>query len=188
MAEWRRIGGGSADRGDEARGITSAMSGTNTASSRRMSSSQARNQRRVAKRVGSTNGAGSAYGAINPTKVMMIHLVAEPTGVWAHTHGLQKFGLPELEIRDVPTFLSRPAGDLLNAVADYLLNSGKTVRLGELLQADGFGLMQFVTREPKVPFVDHYDHERWTLVSAAPEMCACDVCDARRKAEGSPMH
>lgn len=44
---------------------------------------------------------------------------------WAHTHGLERCGLPELEILDVPRALIWTAGDFLNEIAEIIV--GRTL-------------------------------------------------------------
>ncbi|HEX9037969.1 MAG TPA: tetratricopeptide repeat protein [Ktedonobacterales bacterium] len=56
---------------------------------------------------------------------------------WLHTHGMQKFGRPELDLADIPVALEREAEALLLDVADNLalggaLMSGQEVSLEEL--------------------------------------------------------
>jgi hypothetical protein len=104
---------------------------------------------------------------------------------WVHTHGLRELGLPELEIRDVPRFMSAFAGELLNEIADYLLDPERPVRVGDLIELEPMGLIQLVPAEPQEYIIEgHYDHERWAIVDAPLEMCRCPVCQAKAKAPG----
>ena len=95
---------------------------------------------------------------------------------WIHTHGMDKFNLPELEIREVPLILGQGAGAILNAVASYMINSGRTVKLGQTYQAKGELIpIEFTKLKPIVGTEDHYQVERWALVIPADriEMYHC---------------
>jgi len=152
-----------------------------------MTSSKSRNERRLLKQRLAKGNGRRPDGTIDPVKVIDVHIVTEETGIWAHTHGLAAYGLPELEVRDAPSYLATPAGTLLNAVADYLLNSGKTVRVGEGIRVDGYGTLTLEAAVPQVPFADHYDHERWTVRSVPfGELCEC--CQRQRREEGHPLN
>ncbi len=107
-----------------------------------------------------------------------IHSVARSDGLWIHTHGLLEHELPELEIRGAPTWAMEPGAKLLNHLADYLANPEKPVLPGHLVEVPGYGILQLVRAEPQDPIDDHYDHERWAVVSA-PEACECEFCRAR---------
>ncbi len=61
-----------------------------------------------------------------PTVLWIIHMVTDDSGsggVWVHTHGLWRCGLPELEMLEVPGELSRAAAELLNTVGGRMLES-----------------------------------------------------------------
>ncbi|MCZ7686469.1 MAG: hypothetical protein M5U28_50025 [Sandaracinaceae bacterium] len=127
------------------------------------------------------NAAKPWRGAVHE---IAIHAILEGDEIWIHTHGLAERGLPELEIRRVPTWAKRPAARLLNALADYLVSPDKPVHVGEMIEVDGFGALQLVRAEPREPIADHYDHERWAVVSA-PEACPCAYCQA---SAGGDLH
>jgi len=60
-------------------------------------------------------------------KEIIIHSVINedlPT-VDMHTHGLDKYGWPELKVFDIPAFLKNITGGLMNAIADWLINGIK---------------------------------------------------------------
>ena len=113
-----------------------------------------------------------------------IHVVQADTA-WVHTHGLQDFGLAELEIRDVPRFLGMLAGRLLNDVADYMLNPERPVLVNDLIEIDDMGFVQVVPAVPQQGLIPgHYDHERWTVIDAPLSLCRCETCEAKARAYG----
>lgn len=107
-----------------------------------------------------------------------IHSVTEADEVWIHTHGLREHGLPELEIRGAPTWTVSPGATLLNALADYLVSPARPVRVGDVIRVDGFGMLKLVSAEPREPYLDHYDSERWAVVSAPEAASLCPCCEA----------
>lgn len=108
-------------------------------------------------------------------ELITIHAVSDGPGTkgWVHTHGLAKYGLPELEIRAIPLFLAPSAAVLLNVLAEYLLTSEKEVKLGESIQVD----QQVVICLAKLDPINHthYECERWAVVDAIEG--ACDFCE-----------
>jgi hypothetical protein len=64
---------------------------------------------------------------------------------WLHTHGLQKFGQPELEITAVPQPLENEASSVLRIVAESLASSntqnGPALRPGMRVECEGAGLL-----------------------------------------------
>ena len=88
----------------------------------------------------------------------------------------------------MPTFLRDPAGRLLNGMADYLLNSGRTVAVGEEVHCDGFGILTTAPAVPREDMPDHYDHERWTILSVRHDQVPCEYCAAAERARSSPPH
>lgn len=112
---------------------------------------------------------------------IQIHIVS--TGVaemgWIHTHGMTKFGCPELEMRAVPLYLMEPAAGLLNHVADYMIEqhqSGKTpVKLGHTMAVSRRTAFRFVKLAPIEGSENHYLEERWAL-SDEPMRGACADC------------
>jgi hypothetical protein len=104
-------------------------------------------------------------------RVIQIHMVTEGEGTlgWVHTHGMHVLDLPELEVRNVPLFLSADAGKLLNLVAQYLFDGkygyedAKPVNLGEVMATGPFQRFKFVKLDPIPGQAEHYEVERWTL-------------------------
>lgn len=116
---------------------------------------------------------------IDVQKAIDLHIVTEghATKGWVHTHGMSKFKLPELEIRNVPLFLAGAAGNLVNDIADYLLNSGKKVSVGETMDVGGsLGLIRLQKSIPIKGDEEHFADERWEIVSAMDGTCACPNC------------
>lgn len=79
-----------------------------------------------------------------------------PETVWLHTHGLQKFGQPELEIVDLPQPLETEGSNVLRAVAETLIASdgldGPTLRAGMEVDVEGAG---YLLARPTQPNSDH---------------------------------
>ena len=102
----------------------------------------------------------------------------EKTLGWVHTHGMRVYGLPELEIRDVPMMLVPAASMLLNEVADYMLNEDVVVKVGERMRL-GPVVVEFSKLDPIKGGEEHYEVERWTLTDPEGEgeaRCECDNC------------
>jgi hypothetical protein len=93
---------------------------------------------------------------------------------WIHTHGMDKFGLPELEIRSVPSFLAEPAAALLRHVSDYMRKPGVTVRVGETMETSPRTRFRFVKSAPILGEEHHYIVERWQIVELDDQ--PCDTC------------
>ena len=92
---------------------------------------------------------------------------------WVHTHGMDQFGLPELEIRNVPAFLAGNAAAILRTVCDYMIDSGKKVALAETMAISDQSVVEFQKAEPMVGQENHYDTERWQIVEAECRCCDC---------------
>ncbi len=70
------------------------------------------------------------------SKHVLVHALKDPGGgeaLWLHTHGMGKFGRPDLEMRDVPEEHADVARHGLLTIADYL-SQGAVVRPGETMQ------------------------------------------------------
>lgn len=116
-----------------------------------------------------------------------VHVVTDgpDTVGWVHTHGMNKFGLPELEIRNVPLMLSPFACGLLNEVAFYMINEEAKIKIGETMQC-GPSAFRFEKLEPIASSMNHYEHERWTLTDVLRGECvecSCSNCRAKREDE-----
>jgi hypothetical protein len=115
---------------------------------------------------------------VSDPSVLRIDLVdsGADTDGWVHTHGLQALGLPELEIRGVaPRFLMPAAAMLLSNIADYMVNGGRRVAVGDAMVLDELTFVRVARAEPIPGEADHYQHERWTVLEV-PESC-CPLCD-----------
>jgi hypothetical protein len=68
-----------------------------------------------------------------------------PEERWLHTHGLQKFGQPELEIVGVPQSLVREGTSMLRIIAENLaaseLGEAPALRAGMQVECEGAGLL-----------------------------------------------
>jgi hypothetical protein len=119
----------------------------------------------------------SAKKQINVQKEIRIDMVTNgPAKGWVHTHGLAKFGRPELEIRNVPSYFSATAGTLLNEIADYMLNgTDKPVLAGQKMAIGRFTLFKFHKFGPddKAGYdSNHYGTER-LCIGDTEMQCAC---------------
>jgi len=110
---------------------------------------------------------------IVPQEATDVHIVSsgKETKGWVHTHGLSKHGLPELEIRGVPLFLADDAVRLINDISDYLLNSGKEVKVGQTMQLGPMCIIRFQTSIPIIGDEEHFKTERWEIVDAMTGRC-----------------
>lgn len=66
---------------------------------------------------------------------------------WLHTHGLQKFGRPELDLADVPVALRAESETLLLEVAENLAQ-GERLAAGQEIDMDDLGTVVAVTVAP----------------------------------------
>lgn len=107
---------------------------------------------------------------------------------WVHTHGMWPvFGLPELEIRGVrPDFMMISAGQMLNHVAQYMVdsqtgrNGAKPVSAGQTFSM-GHVTLRFEDAGPLNPedadeCAGHFTNPRLNLVNAVKHTCA--ACEA----------
>ena len=107
--------------------------------------------------------------------VVNLHAVPAPDGtLWVHTHGLAKYGYPDLEIRDLPFFMVEGAARLLNSVGQYMLANKACIKADENMQS-GSLFLHFVEPEPFAGTEDHYEVERLQIVDP-PGITLCDGC------------
>lgn len=112
-------------------------------------------------------------------EVMEVHHVydGDDTVGWIHTHGLEKYGKPELEIRNIPLFLGPAATYLLNQIADYVVNQNMDIKPGEKMSI-GTGRPIFIQFEKLPPIqssLNHFREERLALIDP-PEAYQCAEC------------
>jgi hypothetical protein len=112
---------------------------------------------------------------LDPLEETVVHILSDGSG-WIHTHGLDKHGLPELEVRDVPMFLAVDAVMLLNAISSYMLNNtDKKVLAGQNMQVGD----RHVAFENGIPVnakvdADHYKTRRLRVVDAPYMLGSCE--------------
>jgi hypothetical protein len=92
---------------------------------------------------------------------------------WVHTHGMDRLGLPELEMREVPGFLVETAASILREACGYMIDSGKKVSLGETMAISDRAVFRFVMAEAIPGQEYHYETERWQIVEVE---CRCEEC------------
>ena len=87
--------------------------------------------------------------ALDPREHVTVHVVAEPSGIWVHTHGLAKFGRPEFELFGLPDETSDLGYALLMDTAGYVID-GPVVAPGNTLGDPASPLTAFEgSREPE---------------------------------------
>lgn len=113
-------------------------------------------------------------------KLIDIHLVTDggKSKGWAHTHGMNSLGYPDLEIRGVPLFLGPDAATLLNHVAGYIMTCKRPVLVGQKMAISPMQVFLFkdgcaepIDDDPEV-IKSHYKDERLWL-SDEPLVSAC---------------
>ena len=78
-------------------------------------------------------------GAASPAAHVAFHTEAwGADALWLHTHGLQKFARPELDLADVPQVFAPEARALLTDVAERLIQ-GDALRAGQEIDLDDMG-------------------------------------------------
>lgn len=135
-----------------------------------------RSSNRSSGRQGDCNTQRGANDRINIRDVVWVDLVARGSlDGWVHTHGMITFGLPDLEMRQVPQPLMRAAGHMLLEIADYMVHSDRAVHLGEHMHIDCYGTVRFSKLEPISEHEDHYTWERWAITDDVKQ--PCPYCD-----------
>jgi len=107
---------------------------------------------------------------IHDPEIMYVHMIHDhPDGGWVHTHGLAELGFTELEIRGIhPLFLMIPAAQMLNGVADQIVNGGKPFEVDHIIDLGGY-LCQIKELDP----LDDSHEGYWTLEPLVPPPCTC---------------
>jgi hypothetical protein len=119
---------------------------------------------------------------IDVQKEIQIDMIVDgPAKGWVHTHGLSRFGRPELEIRNVPSLFTSAAGALLNEVADYMLNdTDKPVLAGQKMQIGRWTVFKF--HEAKADEVAGYDENHYRAprlrIDGVDMKCSCCQLEA----------
>lgn len=110
-----------------------------------------------------------------PVPGVTIHHVTDGavTKGWMHTHGMDTFGLPELEIRHVPSYFVDAAARILREACRYLQKPDVVVKVGEAMATSPQTTFRFVRATPLAGNEDHYHVERWQLVEMASECGNC---------------
>lgn len=111
---------------------------------------------------------------IDIQKRVTVHMVMDGAGTrgWVHTHGMDALGLPEIEVRDVPTFMMFAAGALVNQVCDHMVNSGEVFKIGETMRVGRDIPFRFQELAPIAGDEAHFTHPRWALTDLEGEETA----------------
>ncbi len=70
-----------------------------------------------------------------------VHLVPDGHGMWMHTHGMQYFGLPDLEVRFRDEEHVNDYHGLIANAAAYTINTGAVMRPGDTAELEGDGVV-----------------------------------------------
>lgn len=100
-------------------------------------------------------------------------LGSDESGHWLHTHGMAELGLPELEIRAVPSYLADFAGRALRLVCEHMQEPGVKVRLGETMQIGPNSVVRFEKLSAIPGSEDHYEVERWAFAAVGMTCAEC---------------
>lgn len=105
---------------------------------------------------------------VDVQKVIQVHATPEHEGkgLWMHTHGMAELNHPDLEMRNIPAFLSPHACSLLNEICDYVINGGGIrIKAGERMQVGDLSRFQFMVAGPKSDEEKgHYETPRLEVV------------------------
>lgn len=74
----------------------------------------------------------ASLGELDPRLHVTVHVVADEDTAWIHTHGLAKFGRPEVEVYGVPEDLREPVGVVMLDIAAYVID-GAVIKRGQKL-------------------------------------------------------
>ncbi len=100
---------------------------------------------------------------------------------WVHTHGLARYGRPELEIRKVPPLFATSAARMLNEIAEYLLESKRPMLPGHTME---LGRDLLLMQEGKPDEAHGYDelHYRVPVLTVTAIEPECEFCPPRYQA------
>lgn len=113
---------------------------------------------------------------------IQIHSLTDgPAKGWIHTHGLARHGKPELEMRRVPSLFFCSAGQMLNDIGQYMLDSGRSIRVGDTME---LGRTLLLMLEGKADEEGGYDasHYRVPVLTVTALEHACEQCAAKARA------
>lgn len=112
------------------------------------------------------------------TPIEIHNVIGTPqSGHWLHTHGMDRLGLPELEIRGVPSYFVDPAGEVLQQISKYMQEPGRAIRIGETIQIGPHSVAKFEISEPIKGSENHYEVERWSLAAVGSSGCVCGTSE-----------
>jgi hypothetical protein len=112
---------------------------------------------------------GEEGGEGAPAKPYEIEYVpsGKHTAGWLHTHGMEKLGLPNFEVRGVPGDLAPTAAGVLGEVCDTVRRQNRAVRHGDEIQLPSGVRVRFVRGEPIPENEEHYLSDRLQVEALA---------------------
>lgn len=123
---------------------------------------------------------------VDVQKKVDVHAVSDgPAKGWVHTHGLDKYGEPELEIRNVPMLFTGFACQILNHIADYMLNHAtKPILPGQKMEINRVTIIVFheTSADDKAGYDDNHYKVKRLRVDSIDTTGRCACCDPKARA------
>lgn len=112
---------------------------------------------------------------LNTQRCINVVMLSDGRG-WIHTDGLRHFGLPELEIVDLPRFLYAAAASLLQDIGDLMLSGERSFREGDIVVLDPhLPTLRLVASPAENDHPLYSLMEVWRLVDCE-DACRCELC------------
>jgi hypothetical protein len=70
-----------------------------------------------------------------------VHLVDEGEVLWLHTHGMEQFGSPDLQVRFKEKYRQNYYWELLSNASVYMINKGPVLKPGDTAELKGDGII-----------------------------------------------
>lgn len=110
----------------------------------------------------------------------MVHIDCEQHLDWFYTTGMSEYGLPELEMRNVPAFLEGAVKEVLMLICEELLDKCPPLQIDDWLSfADsipGANTVFCFRRSTPIPGLeDYFRGERWEVISVGEKLRQLDI-------------